>query len=115
MRAGLHNFTIQQGSQWSKPIVWADEDDVPVDITDWSARMHIRRRASDDTAIAELASPDQITVGTTDGAVTLALTTAATAALPAIEGVYDLEMVDPSGEATRILEGKMHITSEVTR
>ena len=88
----------------------------PTDLTDYTARMHIREDVDDDTTLVELSSADgDITLSAPDGRITIVIGTSETEALDFDEGVYDLELVDNSGEATRILEGKVTLKTEVTR
>ena len=48
------------------------------------------------------------------GLVDIALSAASTASLPVAQGVYDVEMFNDAGTVTRILQGKVLISPEVT-
>lgn len=52
---------------------------------------------------------------TNAGVITLSLTATLTAGIPATRYVYDLEMISSGGVVTRLLEGYVTVTPEVTR
>lgn len=110
-------LTILQGETYSHPMVWkAGEPAVPVDITGCSARMQVRSIVDSAVVLLELTSDNGgIELGTTDGAITLKMTAAATAALAWPRGVYDLEVVHTDGTVRRLLEGSVKVRPEVTR
>ena len=90
----------------------------PTDLTNYTARMHIRENIDDTTTILELATGGQgITIDAALGKVTFTITAAQTAAFDFDVAYYDLEIVDDSAEpvVTRILEGEIEICKEVTR
>lgn len=89
----------------------------PSDLTNYTARMHIRENVDDATSILELTTGSGITIDTALGKVTFTITAAQTAAFTFDTAFYDLEIVDDSVEpvVTRILEGEIEICKEVTR
>ncbi len=86
----------------------------PVDFTGWTARMKIRRSLSSETELVALDETDGITLGT-DGSVLIIIDDATTAALSFNTGVYDLEVVSPTGVVKRLAEGAVTLSKEVTR
>jgi len=118
MAAGVHNFTIEQGTSVNKKIIWKDNSTpaVPVDLTGYTARMMVRSTIVDPTALLTLTTENAgITVGTTNGTITLVMTATATAPLTWVTGVYDLELVSTTGIVTRLLKGTITVDPEVTR
>ncbi len=116
MPALKHNITIEQGADDTLEVTWEDDDGEPIDLTGYTARMQVRRTHDNATKLLDLVSPTNITLGGVLGTVTVAWTSAATAALPApVKAVYDLEVIDSGGVVTRLLEGIANITPEVTR
>lgn len=90
----------------------------PTDLTNYTARMHIREEVDDVTAIVELTSTGgDIVIDAALGKVTFTITAAVTATFDFDSAVYDLEIVDDSVEpvVTRILEGTVELCDEVTR
>lgn len=117
MTAGLYNTTIEQGARYDRTITWYDENDALVDLRTYTARAQYRDHHAHNEIILELTTGNGgIVLGGLLGTIQLIATTAQTTALLAeVFGVWDLEMVDASGEVTRLLEGVFSITPEVTR
>lgn len=113
--AGQHNFLCEQGATFTREITWLDAEGVPVDLTNYSARMQVRATAASSTTLVSLTSPSSgITLGGTAGTITLTITATATAAITAGCYVYDLELVD-GATVYRILQGDFTVDAEVTR
>lgn len=116
MPAGKHDIYIEQGATWSLPLVWKTAEGVPIDVTGYTARMHMRKKVTDPDTVLELTTENsRIALGGVAGTIALSLTATDTAALTG-SGVYDLEMVSGDGvTVTRLLEGKYALSVEVTR
>ncbi|MBL8247556.1 MAG: hypothetical protein JNK95_04210 [Candidatus Competibacter sp.] len=109
---------VYQGATWSRTLIWkAGAPAIPVDLTGCGARMQARTRAdAPDPPLLSLTTENGgITLGGGSGAVELALSAVATAALSAGSFVYDLEIVHPDSTVTRLAMGKIKIIPEVTR
>lgn len=116
MSAGYYDLLIEQGATLVKPLVWKDSTGTPVDNTGYTARLQVRPHKSSTTVIVE-ASTDNgyITMGGADGSILIEIPADITAAITATRGAYDLELTDPTGVVTRLLEGGVEISKEVTR
>jgi len=116
MPAGKHDIYIEQGATWSLPLVWKTAEGVPIDVTGYTARMHMRKKQADADIVLDLTTENnRIALGGVAGTITLSLSAVDTAALTT-SGVYDLEMVSGDGvTVTRLLEGKYALSVEVTR
>lgn len=90
---------------------------VPVDLTGYTARLQIRETAgAADPPWANLTTENGgITITAAEGKIDLYISAVDTAVMPAKKGVYDLEMVAPGGDVTRLLAGTATISPEVTR
>lgn len=131
MAAGSYSFTIEMGTTVNKVLVWKDGQSVPqpIDNTGWSARMEVRPTLASTTINwGPTSSNGGLILGGSDGSITLhadATTTAAwtTGANAWViptgqtkpQGVYDLEMVDGSGNVIRLIQGTITLDPEVTR
>ena len=121
--AGRYDIDCEKGATFRRVITWGDENESPINLTGFSARMQVREAFTSSTTVASLTNANgKITLGGATGQVTIQLTASDTAALPvsttfgdAWVGVYDLELVAPSGDVTRLLEGQFVVTPEVTR
>lgn len=118
MAAATKNITIEQGATFRLPLVYQTKDDqgnvTPVDVTTYTARMQIRQSVASDTALLSLETGSGITMGA-NGAIDIEATPAQTAALNIRSGVYDLELQAGDGRVTRLLQGKVTVSPEVTR
>lgn len=116
MTAGKYNITIEQGATFVLPITWKDGNDTPVNLTGYTARMQVRQFKDSPTALVNLTTENAgIVLGGALGTVTVTITATATAALPAVEGFYDLELIASTGTVVRLLQGAATISKEVTR
>lgn len=117
MAAGIYDITIEQGANLSLPLTWKDGNGDPVDITGYSARMQIRENFDSDDFIVSLTSDagGGIMLGGAAGTVTIAMSAALTASLAQVDAVYDLELISVSGFVTRLTQGRVFISREVTR
>lgn len=115
MKPGTYDFTIYQGATFGRVLTWKDENDVAVNLTGYTARMMIRESVDASSAFITLTTENGgITLGGAAGTITLSISATATAAITQSQGVYDLELVVGS-IVTRLLEGSVAISKEVTR
>jgi hypothetical protein len=77
--------------------------------------MQLRTSYSAASASLELTTANGRVSLTSAGVITLSLTATETAALAAGRYVYDLELVSSGGVVTRLLEGVVTVSPEVTR
>ena len=117
MPAATVNLTIEQGATWSQSIQWkTDTPAAAVNLTGYTARMQARRTAASADEAVELTTENgRIAITTATGTITLSLTAAVTAGLVAGGYVYDLELVSSGGAVTRLAQGALTISAEVTR
>lgn len=116
MPAGIYDMLCEQGATFQRQLVWQDESEQPINLTGYTARMQVRTSIKSSELVTELTTGNSRIVLTPElGKIELVLTAAQTAALPAKQCVYDLELVSPSGVVTRLLQGTFLISPEVTR
>lgn len=120
MSALRYNITIEEGSQFELNLTWKDEDGNLVDLTGYEARMHIRETVDASTTLDEYTSTGgEITMGGANGTIDVLVGADVTVNYDWDEdaGVYDLEVYDPNdaSDVTRLIEGKVKFTDEVTR
>jgi hypothetical protein len=115
--AGVHDFVIYQGADWGITLTWTAYGSL-VDLTGWHAHLQVRPGFASQTpaVLINLTDPSGgITLGGTAGTISLALSAAQTAALSfASPAVYDLKMTNPSGSVTRLLQGAVTLSQQVT-
>lgn len=116
MPAAEYDLFIEQGANYRQVFRWKDSNDDPIDLTSYSARMHIRRTIDSKEPVLELTTDNgRITLGGVQGTITLELTADETEGIQVTAGVYDLELIAPDDFVTRILKGSVTIDREVTR
>jgi len=112
--AGEYNFTIEQGATFNLLMTWKI-DNVAVNLTGYTARLQARIDVDETETILSLTTGAGITLGGAAGTITLNQTATQTALLPKGEYVYDLELQSSGGIVTRLLQGELNISAEVTR
>ena len=115
--AGQYNIVADQGATLQRTVTWLDANDQPVNLTGYTARMQVRQRyVSTSTVLSLTSSPAAgISLGTTNGQITITVSATSMAAVEAGEYRYDLELVSGSGVVTRLLMGSFTVRAEVTR
>lgn len=113
--AGHYDFLCEQGATFARQVKWRDSNQVPVDLTSYTARMQVRSTADSGIIALSLTTENGgITLGGTAGTIDLLATATQTAAIEAGDYVYDLELVF-SSTVYRVLQGCFVIDAEVTR
>ena len=109
------DLCIPQGATFSRVIRWkADGDEV--NLTGYAARAQIRPTPSSATTTLSLTTENsRIALGGSAGTITLSISATDTAALTAGRYVYDLELVSAGGIVTRLLQGVVTVSANVTR
>ena len=116
MSAGTYDILIEKGATFQLSLTWKAPNGTPYDLTGYTARMQVRKAYSSTTTLLSLTSANSdIVLGGVAGTIIVTATATATAAIDATRGVYDLELVAPSGVVTRVLKGDVEISPEVTR
>lgn len=116
MAAGNYDLTIEQGATFYQQIIWKDANEDPIDISGYTARMQIRKTVKATTSILSLTTENgRITLGGAAGTITLEVAAEDTADLTEFCGVYDLELEASDGTVTRLLQGQIEVSREVTR
>lgn len=118
MPAANINLRLDQAT----PFVWEHElhaggvDGPLLQLAGYSARMQVRPEIESGVVLAELTTANgQIVLGAATGLLTVTFTAAMTAGTAWVEGVYDLELVQPNGTPLRIFRGDIAIDMKVTR
>ena len=84
-------------------------------MTGFTARMQIRKSVGASAFEIELTTENGRIVYTDQAAGAFALSLSDTETEDLTGGVYDLELVSPTGTVTRLLQGKVSISKNVTR
>lgn len=126
MAAGKYSFTIEQGATFQLELQYKDANSNPINLEGYGGRMQIRNSVSDSTVLLHLSS-SKAADGTgldfngsngstplSSGSIGIYISAVSSSALSFSEAVYDLEIYSGS-YVTRVLEGKVRLSREVTR
>lgn len=126
MSAGRYSFTIEQGSTLNLELQYKDASGTPINLSDYGGRMQIRPTVGSSTIYITLSSslePDGTGLNfsgsngqtpPSSGSIGMYISAVSSSALNFDMGVYDLEIYSGS-VVTRILEGQVKLSKEVTR
>ena len=105
------NLVIDQGTDYSTVVNVTDDDGYPINLTGYTGRGQIRKHYTSSNAVSFAVSVSN----TEGGQLTLALTATQTSKMVAGRYVYDVEVVSSANIVSRIVEGIVTLTPEVTR
>ena len=115
MQPGSLDFLMPKGSTFSRTLTWKISGS-PVNLTDYTARMQARASVTSATVVLDLTTANsKIVLGGTAGTITITVSAADTAAITQQSLAYDLELVSAGGVVTRLIEGQIVLSPEVTR
>jgi hypothetical protein len=126
MAAGKYSFIIEQGATTNLNVQWTNNSGSAVDLTGYQARMQIRPTIEGSELYISLSSslsPDGTGLNLsgsngetslTSGSIGIYISAYSSSLLNFTEAFYDLEMVNGI-EVTRLLEGKVRLSKNVTR
>jgi hypothetical protein len=114
------DIEIKQGATFELSMEYTtgptDEAQDPVDLTGCTARAHIRKTIASETPEIELTTENgRIALGGAAGTIELTIEADDTDALDFRTGMYDLELVFPTGQVKRLVWGKVVFVRGVTR
>lgn len=104
------NLVIDQGTTYSTDINLTDENGDPLNLSGYSANSQIRKHYTSSNSIVF-----STTINATSGVITLSLNANQTANIVSGRYVYDIELTDASNSISRIVEGIVTVTPQVTR
>jgi hypothetical protein len=118
MVAATYDIKIEQGTTWNWSLTLYEDEGktTPIDLTGYSASMDIRTYKEATSKLASFSTVDgSITFsGANNNILTVLASATTTSSWDFYTGVYDLE-ISNSGVVTRLVEGKVTISKEVTR
>lgn len=115
--AGTYNLSIEQGATFEIIFQWTDANNNPINITGYTARSQIRPDVTSSTVVCDMtiANSKLSLYSAVNGQLKMLIGATETATFPSGSAVWDLEMIDGSGKVTRLLQGSVNISPEVTR
>lgn len=116
MPAAKQGLRIEQGATFRLSLQWKTNN-LPVNLAGFQALMQIRSEVSAQSIIHELSTTNGgvIFKNEAEGEIELFISHTDTSLFRFNSAVYDLELHAPNGDVTRLLEGKVTLSMEVTR
>jgi len=109
--ATISNLFVDAGSTYSNIVTVNAANGSPLDLTGYSVASQMRKSYQSSTAYAFTAS----IYNATGGKIRLQLTDEQSEAIPAGRYLYDVEIESPSGTRTRVIEGIVTVTPQITK
>ena len=110
------DITVYQGQTFVQPLVWKDNAQTPINLTGFTARLQIRRNVRSPDVLHSMTTENGgITLGDLFGTIELTIPAATSSLFAFRSAVYDLELIAPGGAVTRLMEGEVTVSPEVTR
>ena len=103
------NLVVDQGTTFTTSITFNDENGNTINFSTYSGAAQMRKHFTSSNSTSFSVSL------TSNGVVTLSLTANQTGNLVAGRYVYDLEVTDASNQISRLIEGIVTVTPNVTR
>jgi len=103
------NIVVDQGTSFFTSFTVNDDGGTPINFTGYTATAQMRKYYTSSNSVSFTVTANSA------GGVALSLTANATANLVAGRYVYDVEMVAPANTTSRIVEGIVTVTPQVTR
>lgn len=104
------NIVIDQGTTFSTSILLTDDNGDAIDLTGYTGRSQLRKHYTSSNS-----QSFTVSLNSTEGSVSLSLSATQTANLVPGRYVYDVEVVSGANVVSRIVEGIVTVTPEVTR
>ena len=110
--AAVANLSIDQGATFTSDITVKDVEGTVFNLTGYTAVAKLAKGYSSTRTRTTMSTT--FATDRTTGVLTISLTANQTAALDAERYVYDVEIVSPTSEVTRVLEGIITVRPEVS-
>jgi hypothetical protein len=103
------NLVVDQGSTFQTSVTFNDETGNTINFSTYSGAAQMRKHFTSSNSVSFSVSM------TSNGVITLGLTANQTANLTSGRYVYDLEVTDATNQISRLIEGIVTVTPNVTR
>ena len=114
--ASTYNILVDQGATYTLAVTYKDSSGTAINLTGYTAAMQLRDSYDSATAVLSLSSPSSgIVITGASGLVTITMSATQTAALSADTFLYDLEITSTASVKTRLIQGVVVVSAEVTK
>ena len=110
MAAGTYNFILEQGATFNR-ILTLKENNSAMNLTNYTVASKMRSTHDSSTVAGTFTCTISDATG---GEITMQMTNSTTANIEEGMYVYDIEITNSAGTVTRLMEGTVTVTPEVT-
>ena len=115
MQVHRENITVPQGTTYRQKLYYVFPNGDPIPLHDFTACMQIREYVDAAEVLYQSEYGGDIVIEAEAGAIYLRIPSNKTEQWDWLRGVYDIELISPTGQTTRIMEGRVRVTANVTR
>jgi hypothetical protein len=112
--AAQKNFQVDENATFTFELQYLDEDNAPIQLNHHTAKMQVRDTQGGKKLAFTLTEQDGITIIPSIGKLSISISADRTKKLFYPKSAYDLVLVDPSVNVTRLLEGYFTLNRAVT-
>jgi hypothetical protein len=112
--AAQKNFQVDENATFTFEIQYLDEDNDPIQLNHHTAKMQVRDTQGGKKLAFTLTEQDGITITPSLGKLSISISAERTKKLFYPKSAYDLVLIDPSVNVTRLLEGYLTLNRAVT-
>ena len=113
--AVTYNTVIDQGADWYITFIYENPNGTAVNVTGYTAALQVRTSPLAKTAVLTLTNGSGITITGNTGTFACHATYGQTSAITNGKYAYDLEITSPGAVVTRLVQGTVEVTPQVTR
>ena len=112
--AAQKNFEVDQNTTFTFEVQYLDEDQTPIQLNFHTAKLQVRDTQGGKKLAFTLTDQDGIHISPTEGKLKISISSDRTNKMFYPKSAYDLVIIDPSVNKTRLLEGYMTLNRSVT-
>jgi len=112
--AAQKNFQVDENTTFTFEVQYLDEDNAPIQLNHHQAKMQVRDTQGGKKLAFSLTEQDGITITPSLGKLSISVSADRTKKLFYPKSAYDLVIIDPSVNVTRLLEGYLTLNRAVT-
>lgn len=107
---------IEKGATYRHTLYWKNSSNVPIDLTDCTAKLQARPSIESNIILLELSTANTgLVITPLLGKIDLYINSLTTTNLVGNLGLYDLEVYFPNNDIVRLIEGRVSFKDEITR
>jgi hypothetical protein len=112
--AAQKNFQVDENATFTFEVQYLDEENMPIQLNHHTSKMQVRDTQGGKKLAFTLTEQDGIHISPTEGKLRISISADRTNKMFYPKSAYDLVIVDPSVNKTRLLEGYMTLNRSVT-